>query len=213
MRKHLLCAIAFTFISILCNAQISKGSILLGGNFSLSNRKTENSVTPNYFEKNQNFSITPSVGIALSQNTIVGTGLLYKHSSAKSSGSEQKSNNYGISVFARQYFSLGKSFYLFGEGSLGYIMGKQQFKQNNTVQADSKSKNINLIFYPGIAYALNKRFQLEAGLSNLLFIGYDVSHSKSAGYPDTYTTKIFNVGTSLSGAAQLTVGFRFIITK
>ena len=214
MRKIILFTLAFSFISLLCNSQITKGSTLLGGNFSFSSTRSENSSFPNNSEKHQTFQFSPSVGIAIRQNTIVGAGLTFSRSTASHSSEFQETSYYGINSFVRKYLSLGKNFYLFGEGSLGYIRGEQKIKQNSTVQSESNSNNVSLSIYPGLAYAINKWLHLEAGLPNLLYIGYGDTHGKNTSNPNSsYSSKVFSAGTSLSGETPFSVGFRFIIAK
>jgi hypothetical protein len=84
----------------------------------------------------------------------------------------------------------------------------------NPTANDAKSFGIALQFYPGIGYAINRRWQLETGLTNLFSIAYN--HSKqSASYPNqpdqNSTDHNFSICSSLTGNNQFTVGVRYFI--
>src|SRR6476469_1944242 len=103
------------------SAQITKGSVLLGGGISGSHNKSDNSpLVTNY----SSFSFSPAVGLAIKENTVVGIRLSFYHSKSEQKGGsynnlqEQNGNSEGL--FYRRYLSLGKKFYLFGEGTAFY---------------------------------------------------------------------------------------------
>ena len=86
----------------------------------------------------------------------------------------QRFRSYSAGLFLRKYKLLSKNFYLFGEGGLMYYHNSYNYasQNNNGSEYDSKSNAVNLYISPGIAYNLTRCIQLEAGLQNLLSIGY-----------------------------------------
>jgi hypothetical protein len=214
MRKSILFIAAIVFIHNCAHAQIKKGSVFLGGSFGITTQKIEIANSTN-IQKNQAFNINPSAGIAFRQNTILGLGLLYTRSLNKVEPTlKQETKSYGISAFIRKYKMLGNNFYIFGDGSISYNKGETEIKTNPNGSQQQNTKTAGLAFYPGIAFAVNRRFHLEAGLSNLVYFNYSVNKGSDPSSPgNIFTSKTFSAGTSLSGSIPLTIGFRILLAK
>jgi hypothetical protein len=74
MKKISVFSFAILFASV-ASAQISKGSLFLGGNISTASSKVE---LPNGQEQEQKgFMISPAIGTAIKNNLIVGVDLTY----------------------------------------------------------------------------------------------------------------------------------------
>jgi hypothetical protein len=122
----------------------------------------------------------------------------------------------GISL--RKYKSLAKDFYLFGEDELTYTHSSYNYSvnDNNGSEYDSKSDGIALNITPGIVYSLTRCIQLEAGLQNLLSIGYS-SGTENAKDPNNLDYKLGNANFSslLSPIpfSGISLGIRFMINK
>ena len=86
----------------------------------------------------------------------------------------------------------------------------------NGDEYDSKQNSIYLTITPGVAYSLTHSIQLEAGLQNLLSIGYSFAeeNAKTAGDED-YKINNFNASTSLNSFSlnSIFVGLRFFNKK
>ncbi len=213
-----LSIIAMSFFCLSSKAQINKGSIMLGGSLggNFNNIKDPDTVT----SKTNSFSISPAIGFAISDNTIVGFSLQYGFNNYKYyyNAQEQKYHSYGAGIFARKYKSLSKDFYLFGEGELMYDHYSYNYStsNNNGSEYDSKGNSIALNITPGIAYSLTRCIQLEAGLQNLLSIGYS-SAKENAKDPNNlnYKTSNVNFSSSLSpvSLSSISLGIRFLINK
>src|SRR5688500_14694907 len=109
MKRIQLLIASSLFIVSTANAQISKGSILLGGNLSFSSVKSEDGIK----QPNLNLNLSPSIGKAIKENLIVGVGLGYSRYRNGPKGSEiEYSNKYGGDLFVRKYYPLGRNFYL-----------------------------------------------------------------------------------------------------
>lgn len=219
MKKTITLSILAMFLfSLASNAQINKGSIMLGGSLggNFNNIKDPDTVT----SKTNSFSISPAIGFAVSNNTIVGFSLQYGFNNYKYPYllQEQKYHSYGAGVFLRKYKPLSKDFYLFGEGELMYNHYTYNYSTNNNngTEYDSKGNSIALNITPGIAYSLTRCIQLEAGLQNLLSIGYS-SGKENAKDPNNidYKTSGVNFNSSLSpvSLSGISLGIRFLINK
>ena len=108
---------------------------------------------------------------------------------------------------------MGKDFYLFVQSRLG--MGLGNSKTTDAVQAANNSKsngyNVQLTIYPGIAYSLTKKFQLEAGFNNLAYVQFSHAKQTAASNNQSVATNSFSLGSSLSNFARLTIGFRVLL--
>jgi hypothetical protein len=223
MKKVLLSAFALLVLSSLCQAQIEKGTTLLGGNINFSSNKSESTSQPNS-DKNKStwFGIHPTVGVAIKPNTILGIQLGYSHGKSSvqpSNGSQESSNsNYRTEVFLRRYLALGKGFYLFAQP--GVYFNKSTSETNYpSSEYNNKSWSTGVSLYPGISYAVNKRFHLEAGLGNMADLGYgqNTTENKSESGGQTTVSKSkgsnFSFSSSLSNGNSITIGFRFFLSK
>ena len=217
MRKLLLLTIGLTTIAITTQAQINKGTVLLGGNISAGSSKQTYSVNTDEY-KQQTLNIAPAIGFATANNKVWGFQLNYSRNSAASNNTPEEFNfnRYGGGVFHRRYLPLGKGFYLFGEANAGYGYSKhhQDFITTNsdrTIRTDL----VYLAAYPGITYAVRKNFHLEIGLNNLARLEYmnQKATNISGGVGSSSSLKSFSFNSNASSAGELTVGFRFVIDK
>ena len=189
------------------DAQIKKGATLLGGQLGFSSTTTDYSSTPGPSTKNSSFSISPAFGKAVQENLVIGADIDFEYNKFNNQNiDEHKSTVYGIGVFVRQYKELGKGFYLFGQARLGgnYVRFEQATPQ--VPSSIQKNYNVQLSFYPGVAYSATRKLQLEAGLNNMVAIQY--AHSSSL----TAKSIQFSLNTSLNSAmAGFTIGFRVFL--
>lgn len=218
MKKVITLSITSIFCFVIAaNAQINKGSIMLGGTIYGSGNNVKNPDTSMY--KTSSFTIAPALGFAVNTNTILGFSLSYGTINTKYNGADnrQKLNAYGVGAFLRKYKLLAKNFYLFGEGNLMYNHSSYNYSiYNSGAEYDSKANSVSLNFTPGIAYNLTPSIQLETGLQNLLYVNYSSGNedAKDPGYAD-YKQNSFSAGTSLSTISlnNIFVGIRFWINK
>ena len=225
MKKVLLFAIISFSLQSIAKAQISKGSVLLGGGVSMAKLKSDNSI-PTFPENDQkHLSINPAVGIAVKENLVFGVQLNYgksENSQLYSSSDLQESDysTYGGGIFLRQYLVLGKGFYAFGQGDLSY--GHQENTNNyrspnvsNSSSFKEKGWSIGLNLSPGISYAVNKKFHLEVGFANLL--GFNLNKSRinyvSNGNQYKQEKNGFGFNTNAGNFSGYNVGFRFLFAK
>ena len=214
MKKVLLLATTIVAIVTTSNAQISKGSVFLGGSLNFSSGKTED---PMYESKQKSIGFSPAVGLTIKTNTVLGLQLGYGHynyiNPANSFNPEQESTSFSSEAFLRKYLPLGKDFYFFGQGGVYFNRGNGENKYAASKQ-EIKGWGVGLEVQPGISYAVNKKFHLEAGLANMANIGFNKSETKTT--PATEPTTLsksqgFNFSSSLSSGNYFTIGFRLFL--
>lgn len=220
--KLYLLSYAFFFCMLnYCQAQIKKGTSLLGGSVYFNSQKTESNDFSRS-DKSNSYGFSPSYGKAIRQNLILGGDLMLSGNSITSSEqswqSKRRENHYGAGIFLRKYQHLGLSgFYLFLQSRLGgsIMTGKGRYDPNNS-SLDTKISgfNVQLDLYPGIAYAVTPRLQLETGLNNLLHAGYySRKITNAASGAATSKTSGFGAGASIGAGVDLTVGLRLLLAK
>lgn len=217
MKKVITLSITSIFcIVFAANAQINKGSIMLGGVFSgsFNNLKDPDTIAL----KTNTITIQPSIGLAIDTNTILGVALYYGNKTDKYFTINEKTKNFGAGIFFRKYKQLGKNFYLFGEGDLLYSHSSYDYSSINPngSEYDSKGNAIQFYITPGIAYSLTRSLQLEAGLQNIIAVFYSTTNEKAL-TPGNQDYKTSGAGFSSSlNPVQLSgifVGVRFLFNK
>lgn len=215
MKKMLLLTTALSGATFLCHAQITKGSVLLGGGISAGRGTSESGTVEGKF---RSVGFYPTFGVAVKDNAVAGLRLSYYYAKSSQSNPDlsQKSNGYSAGLFYRKYLPLSKAFYLFGEGA-AYYASSETRNDYSPFGSDSRQTQrvIGVSFYPGVAYVVSKRFHLEVGLNNLLSLDYSRSTNEnlSPGQSTISKNSGINFSTNLSTAAPLTVGFRFVLGK
>ena len=216
-----LYALAFTvFVCSMAHAQVKKGDIVLGGNLGYNNQSQsiDNNGSGLYSNKSDNLTIAPSFGRVVKDNLVLGFDIAYNYTkSTYSSQQGSTGNGFAAGVFLRKYRPLGNNFYLFGQSRLSGSYMHTTLDQQPGSQPVSDVNNIygfTLQFFPGIAYALNAKWQLEAGLPNFFAISYSNSKDTQTftAQPDSHNNlRTFSVQSSLTGSTALSVGLRYFI--
>ena len=209
MKKVLLLAVTAISIVFTTKAQITKGSVLLGGSLSIATNSTENQsgeITSN------SFFFSPQLGYSVSNNNVWGLRLIYGKSNNQTPNfPETDGNGYGGGIFYRKYFPLSNRFYLLGEAGANYVTSNQDNGSNTEYRSNSTALSV----FPGISFTLSKRFLLEALLTDLFRVNYTTEKitDKSGPSPIELNNEAFSIGTTLSSQMPLTIGFRFVLGK
>jgi hypothetical protein len=206
----LLIAIALFFLSSI-QAQISKGSVWLGGNIGFSNSKNE---TGESF-KNNYYSISPAIGVAIKENLILGLQFNYDRSVFKTEFNDQTIEHYGVDLFERKYWTIVKRFYAFGQFDLGYTKEKQK-SIYGTSKEEINGWALSLGAGPGLSFELSRRFQLETLLSDLFYLSYGKSKRTNTdpnGIVSETKRQSSSGGVNFDNASNLTIGIRFLLKK
>jgi hypothetical protein len=217
MKKFYL-SLSLLFIFFLSQAQINKGAVLLGGNLEYDAASSSSNVAGSI--KTSFLNLNPTFGKAIQDNLVLGFDVTYGHSTGSQPQQfNQTSNEVGAGFFIRKYKLLGNGFYLFGQSRIGGYYLHSTSNDPGTQNSPSTIENgynISLQFYPGIAYAINRKWQVEIGLPTFFAVNYD--HSKgtdsNTGQPDqTFTSNSFDAVSSLSGTNEFSVGLRYVIDR
>ena len=212
-QKITLTVVVFLCCSIIVNAQIKEGSILLGGQINYSN--SNNEYSPNQPEqKNHNATFTVSVGKAFKQNSVYGVSLSYGNATYDTYSSNNnyyntKIDSYSAGIFYRKYKMLAKDFYLFGEAGAFYSGSKKTETDPTGNKLSTLRTKAGLItFTPGISYQLLKKLQVEITIPNIAGVSYSVNkYDQMAGKQTNFS---FNTSLNSFALANLGVGFRFV---
>ncbi len=212
-----LCLLAF--FSLSANAQFNKGDKVpgFGLNFNSSTYKNNTSATP-YTNNNTGFSLSMELGIAEKVNRLNGFFIGGGYGVTKQEYPSQPVSNYknnsfstGAGYFMRSYKSLGKNFFLFGEGRAGVNYSQTNYTINS-VSSKGQQYGVNLGLYPGLAYKLSNRFLVELRLADFVSTGYSQSESKAPnGKKDIQ--RQFSIGSSLGIGylSNIGIGVRWVL--
>ncbi len=218
MQKNFYLFLVFISASLASNAQITKGSILLGGNIGFSTT-TYNSSSPTE-QKTTFLSLAPTYGWAVKENMVLGFDLDYNYQSYNYPGTDKSTGNiYGAGIFLRNYKNLGGRFYIFGQGRLGgsYNTSKDlTLSTTPTQEIDTKGYSLALDLYPGIAYSVSNRLMLETGFPDIFYVRYNHGEQQMPvpGNPGIDTNNNgFSIGSSLTNSYTLSVGLRLLLAS
>src|ERR1700742_2487147 len=145
-------------VGYLSQAQIGKGTILLGGSLSVGSSSDNQSANGVAGAKitSSSVGLSPSIGLAVQNNLVLGLHLIYDHQDeSQDTVSSSKANDYGLGVFLRRYKYLGDRFYFFGESDLNFIYEHSRNGQpGDLYSSETKTSLFSLGFAPGVAYSL-----------------------------------------------------------
>lgn len=220
MKLKLLFSVVFVCTLLTTSyAQINKGTVWIGSNFSYAKDKS----TPDQQSiswETRTVSILPSFGVAVKENLVLGIfgnyTNIYREQQTTYYYSKRDEKTYGGGLFVRRYVPVFKRFYLYGEGRLGY--NKSETKENWANTSTSGTSNLKswetgLTFTPGIAYGITRSILLEAGVAALFDARYRSTESINSPYTQSNSVKTFTAGVRLENASAFTIGIRFLINK
>ncbi|GAB4093847.1 autotransporter outer membrane beta-barrel domain-containing protein [Flaviaesturariibacter terrae] len=217
MKRIVLVAIALLSLN-LCEAQLQKGRVLLGGTVSFSNTESRSSIPNNAsYTKASTTYISPLAGVFIRPNLLAGVSLLYGKSKTTNGDAANpqsyNSDTYGGGFLLRRYFPLGANFYFYVDGGLGYRQSNATSTVNSfpvsttTMEQHNGSLSVN----PGVAFNFGKRIVLETSLSNFLSLNYFRSRNRSGS--QDYRQKTFSGGIGAGGSIPLNIGFNILLGK
>jgi hypothetical protein len=201
-------------ILILINTTLSaqqKGNVLVGGTLGFFDYKSESQGTKN---NQTDFFLSPSLGKFYANNKMAGVNLSYYHSKFRDSLDR---NTFGAGIFLRQYQPLGKSFFLFAEEAINGYTSKYNDYYQAPARIKAKENSVYLIFYPGLAYAISKKLQMEVALPQLVQVSYTKRKFKNTTVPEPneISSSGFGITTGFSNwnIGYLSFGIRWLIGK
>jgi hypothetical protein len=215
--KKLSTLLFWTFLLLTTSqAQIKKGSLLLGGDLSFYSSKTNGGSNSN---TENDFLIAPSIGKAVKDNTFLGGQLnirFGKNYLDYNPTEDYRRHSYGAGVFYRKYKMLANKFYLFLQGSLGANFSKVEFKSSVDYYYDQKNLVVSANLYPGLSYRITEKLFLEAGFRDIASIAY--SNDRQNGYNfgniiNTHTNSFYFSSSLNNFNSSLSFGFRLLLNK
>ncbi len=223
-----LTLVVLVFISFCANAQIKKGSILVGGQISAG--KFERDISnffpipqPLPFDQNEEakfLNVGISIGKAIKDNKVIGinfnTATNKQTTFLNQTESITSKNNFNeAGLFYRGYKKLGKDFYFFGQANTSIYFSKAKYIHTNSINNSiNKFVGASISIAPGLAYAISKKFHLELSLQNLAAIQYSTSKQEFANPAiGSIKSNSYSLNTSLSGGVlgNIGIGFRLIL--
>jgi hypothetical protein len=225
MKQRFVLSLVFVCaFMVTTRAQISKGAVWVGGTISYNQNKNDYKDTAKKDYKTSSLNVSPSIGIAVKDNLVVGIRLSYGHDKSENYANtlESKSNSYGAGIFVRQYIPVISRLYLFGEASASYTSSKgdatqEDYSTGTTVKVKTTTKgwSTGLNVTPGLAFAITKKFQVETSLNSLFNVGYG-KIKYTSDKPNSYnygnqTNDSFAAGIFTDGKAQFNIGCRFLL--
>ncbi len=177
MNPKLLFTFSF-FLFTAINAQIKKGSWIIGGQASYN--QVDYYPNTNYSYSSKNPTAVISIGKAFKDNDVYGISAGYLSNTYSSTiyigGYAQTGdrNTYSASVFNRKYEKIISALYAFSEVGAG--LSYSHYRTTN-------SYNGFLYCSPGIAYRVRKKLFIEFLLPNLARLSY--YHSKTTYFSNT----------------------------
>jgi len=213
--KITILLISFFSFSLLANAQITKGSILLGGQVNFSHTSIKYPPIQDDDQITNAGSISLSGGKAINENSVIGLNLKFGYSNAYFRvipSQRQKYTSYGAGIFYRKYKTLAKDFYFFLEGGLDYNYSNSNTKDSSGRELQKVTQSgVELNLTPGISYKVLKNLHLEVSLPQMFSIGYaesKTSQQQSVSYKSDVVSVYSNLNSGLLN--NLAVGFRLI---
>ncbi len=205
-------------ISHFTQAQINKGSYLIGGQLSFSNTKTESGSVE---QSSTGGAFGLSVGKAFKQNNAAGLFVRYSPSKQENfyNGIDTfntKTNQFDIGAFYRYYKVILKDFYFFAGIEAAYTTSVQKYNYKSSTDGYEYDRNgAYLSVTPGLSYSVFKKLQIELTFPNIVSVGYFVTKLNNRTTPASdFKTRDFSAYSSLSSGSQqgwLGIGFRFVI--
>jgi hypothetical protein len=212
--KKLFTLSLFIYLTFSSSAQISKGSLLLGGDFSAFTQTQKQNLQKN---NNNGVYFSPLIGKAVKNNLIKGVylqlGYRTNENISNQLSNKTKNSDYGAGIFIRKYSGINNNFYGFLQGNLGFSYNKNKNESATTLN-ENKQRFVGVNLSPGLSYKVSGKLHLEAGLREIASLGYSVMKSRNVVSTTSSDSKTnsFSVSTSLNNfSSNLYFGFRLLL--
>lgn len=168
---------------------ISKGTKFIGGSFSFSTSKTEDSY------QSTGASIGPLMGFYIKDNLALGGALSYNTGTTEYlvSNSSTSYSGIGLSAFLLRNYRVGNNlfFTLQPQASLGF--SKQKY--SNISATNYSNFDLGLSISPGFMFFINRKFALQTSIGSL---GYSFNRRKQENIDEPTNTHNFGLNGALS---------------
>ncbi|WP_304344435.1 outer membrane protein [Chryseobacterium koreense] len=187
MKKLLVVSAVALFASMSAqetsNEGFAKGSTFVTGAVGFNSVKTGN-------VKENNFTISPSVGYFVTSNIALGARIGYNNLTKDNGTRKATVDTFTAGVFGRYYWMPASKFSVFAE--LGADYANSSYDSGVAGSQKSKANGFGVEFAPGISYFLSNNFALE---SKVGVLGYNSVKPDATG---AESTDSFNFGLNLN---------------
>jgi len=211
MLRPILLTVIFFCSAFTLQAQVFKGQFLLGGQFLVAGTRGETDNTQD--QKADDFSFRPQIGYAFRDNRVVGLSLLYGQDKDAFTFMPYKAYKTGGGLFYRAYLTLPKGFFVFGQAEVNYQYTKEENDLGQGRQVTQTFNEYGASLYPGVGYAVKKRFHLELSVNDLVTFTYRTKRKVDTGPNGTseQTTRTWLLRSDLFPQRGLVFAFRFLL--
>lgn len=155
------------------SAQFVKGDKFIGGSMGFNIQNSGNHPADLNASQVNSFSFRPEIGFFLANNIAVGSELTYSFHSNKYTSfddivSESKTTAYGVSVFAKKFYTITDRFTFALSGKVRYARNTT----NSILPPNSSDVSFNSVggaLSPTFIFFPSQRWGLEAGLGELSY--------------------------------------------
>ena len=191
--------ILIALFSSLClglNAQV-----FIGGGIRFIGSTTENQKADKPFDKESTFGVTisPNVGVFLSEKVAIGIQLNFSTITEKRGVSgvttmtTYKQSSLGASPYIRYYAWNWNKFSVFFQGNIGVDFSKSTMEVVSTVTDGPKATDLYINVFPALSYDISDKLSLETSI-NFLSLGYNQSITEYDAFTDKTSGFYFGAG-------------------
>jgi outer membrane protein len=205
MKKVFLIVLVCIFPKLI-HAQVSKGTIFLGGSFGITSDKEPASQSfPEI--KTTGFVSSPGVGYFLTDNLAIGIDANFGSSVTEQGASERTITSINLGPFVRYYVpTSGDKFFFMAEGGINLGRSKTEFL-NPPFTSKGETSTFNFYISPGFSYFFSDKWSLDFQLAGISYTSFDPNTSGDS-KNDKFTNFVFG-----AESFNPSLGFRFFVSK
>ena len=222
MHSKLIVILSFLLVTI-AKAQIQKGSLLTGGNFSFYHQndteefsKYGNTSTDDI--KSNYIFTNPQIGFFISDKTLIGGGISYEHNTLEqiirfggSTGTiKQRDNTFFINPYLTRYTELTEKLYLTTSINLMVGLGNGKYGENYDLKTNILDIRFNI--KPGLTYAISEKWLLSANIGQLFYDWKNETVTSDTGSEERPANSSNNYGINFRLNTYL-IGFQYILNN
>lgn len=169
---------------------ISKGTKFIGGSFSFSTTKIEDSY------QSTNASIGPVIGFYIKDDLALGGVLSYSTNTTEYLGTNSSTSfsGIGLSAFLLRNYRMGNNLFFTLQPQASFSFSKQKYSSIPTTNNYSNF-DLGVGISPGILFFINRKFALQTSLGSL---GYSFSRRKQETISEPTNTHSFGLNGALA---------------
>lgn len=172
------------------NAQIKKGDVTGGLNFSAGNINNFDS-TGKITGNQRRLNVSPFISYALKNNFTIGANTIFNTPPSGKFSFSKNNHDFSTALFARKYIPISNKFYSYLQADVKYSSFAGVLGYGDAY----KTKNVSVNLSGGIGYKISNRIGVELGANNIAGIGlFNKSTNLQNGQTYKTTKPSFNTG-------------------